>query len=76
VARKKINRNEIDYLHPHGKPEMGSETIDEKDRPIEEKMRESRTSQKAIEEADGHHVCSQKCQKHHSVKATGADKTR
>jgi hypothetical protein len=75
MASQKTNENEIDYMHPHGKPEMKPEAIDEAFEPIEQKIKDARASQKSIEEADGHHVCSKKCQKHHSVKAKGAHKT-
>jgi hypothetical protein len=75
MAAKKTKRYEIDYLHPDGKPTSEPAIADETDAPIEQKIKDARSIQKSIEEADGHHVCSNNCQKHHSVKVKGACKT-
>lgn len=75
MAAKKSKYYEIDYMHPHGKPKSEPVIADETHTPIEQKIKDARSVQKSIEEADGHHVCSKNCQKHHSVKAKGAHKT-
>lgn len=53
---------EIDYLHPSGKP-----TTIEKPKTQEELSRENQSVQKSIDDADGHHMCSDNCQRHHKV---------
>jgi hypothetical protein len=75
MAKQKSQKKEIDYLHPDGKPTKQTDN-----RPpvfnAEREAQENANRNKAIEEADGHHVCSSSCQSHHEVKAKGADKTK
>ncbi len=51
----------VDYLHPDGKP-ADSEKKTEDEYAIKRKSRQT-----SIDEADGHHMCSAECQKHHLV---------
>jgi hypothetical protein len=64
---------EIDYMHPDGKPTAADKVMENPS--IEEKVEDLKSTQKALEEADGHHVCTDKCQEHHAVAAKGADKS-
>ena len=57
-----IDKENIDYMHPHGKP-----TAQESKKTEEELVQEQKSVQKAIDEADGHHMCSDACQRHHRV---------
>jgi len=63
------DENDIDYLHPHGKPktkaepEPKSKKFDERE--LEQAAKNDRT---AMIDADGHHICSPECQKVHKVK--------
>jgi hypothetical protein len=52
----------VDYLHPDGKPANPSKLKTEEEYAIAEK-----SVQKSIDEADGHHMCTPDCQKHHDV---------
>lgn len=53
---------EIDYLHPSGKP-----TMIEKQKTQEDLSKEFQSVQKSIDDADGHHMCSDNCQSHHKI---------
>ncbi len=55
--------DDIDYLHPDGKPADGAKKL----KTVEEKAIAESTQSKSIAEADGHHMCSPSCQKHHNV---------
>ncbi len=55
--------DEIDYLHPDGKPADGAEKLNT----VEEKAVAETSKDKSIAEVDGHHMCSPGCQKHHNV---------
>lgn len=57
-----IDEDSIDYMHPHGKP-----VTNERKKSEEERVQEQRSVRKAIDEADGHHLCSDACQRHHKV---------
>jgi hypothetical protein len=54
------NSTEIDYLHPNGKP-----AVQEEPKSQEEIALESASRQKSIDEADGHHMCSDRCKLEH-----------
>jgi len=75
MADETIDENDIDYLHPDGKPEQNKDTGKEVKKSIEEQLEDVRTVQQSIDEADGHHVCSSKCQTHHKVQTENAQKT-
>ena len=64
---------EIDYMHPDGKPTAADKVTEKLS--VEEKVQDLKSTRTALEEADGHHLCSDKCQTHHAVAAKGADKT-
>ena len=53
------DRDKIDYLHPEGKPPT---TEEQKQINREEKAKP--VSKTALEEADGHHVCTSECLGH------------
>ncbi|MBS2001654.1 MAG: hypothetical protein U0103_02650 [Candidatus Obscuribacterales bacterium] len=53
---------DIDYLHPDGKPSTPVGKAHDEESALKEKSVE-----KSIAEADGHHMCSPDCQKHHQV---------
>jgi hypothetical protein len=57
----------IDYLHPHGKP-MEEVQADE-EQTIEKQVESRKQTRRAIEEADGHHICATDCQRHHRIEA-------
>ncbi len=58
----KLDETNVDYLHPDGKPATWKKVKTEEEYAIAEK-----SVQKSIDEADGHHMCSSECQKHHLV---------
>lgn len=53
---------DIDYLHPDGKPSTPAGKAKDEGQAAQDKSIE-----KSIAEADGHHMCSSECQKHHQV---------
>ena len=55
--------DDVDYLHPDGKPAAPAKNLNT----VEEKAMAEQSKDKSIAEADGHHVCSPSCQKHHEV---------
>ncbi|MBI2810300.1 MAG: hypothetical protein HYX67_05690 [Candidatus Melainabacteria bacterium] len=55
--------DDIDYLHPDGKPATPAKKLTT----VEEKATAEKSTEKSIAEADGHHICSDSCQKHHQV---------
>jgi hypothetical protein len=57
-----IDKDDIDYMHPNGKP-----ITQECQKTEEELVKEQKSVQKSIDEADGHHICSDSCQRHHKV---------
>jgi hypothetical protein len=57
-----VDEDNVDYLHPDGKP-----ATSEKVKTVEEYAIGEKSVQKSIDEADGHHMCSDECQKHHLV---------
>jgi hypothetical protein len=57
-----IDKDNIDYMHPDGKPVSQACKKTE-----EELVQEQKSVQRAINEADGHHICSAGCQQHHKV---------
>ncbi len=63
------NNKNIDYMHPDGKPmqdEEGEARNDQFDgRELEA---EAKRQKNALLDADGHHICSPECQKHHRMK--------
>jgi len=75
MTNQKSQTDEIDYLHPDGKPNVEGEGR-KAEFDAEEVAQEQVQRNKAIEEADGHHVCSETCQAHHKVTVKGADKTK
>ncbi len=75
MTNQKRQKKEIDYLHPDGKPKSEAEGV-KAVFSVEQWAEETAARNKAIEEVDGHHVCSKNCQAHHEVKAKGADKTK
>lgn len=58
---------DIDYMHPDGKPERSNEDPEDgfDGRELEA---ESKRKRSAEIDADGHHMCSSTCQKHHRTK--------
>ncbi|HEY9679881.1 MAG TPA: hypothetical protein V6C76_17895 [Drouetiella sp.] len=62
MSEAEKNEKDIDYLHPDGKPENAKKLKSAEEYAIAEKQ-----MQKSIDEADGHHMCSTECQKHHKV---------
>ena len=46
----------VDYMHPNGVP-----AISEEQKKINAEEQEKPVSKTAIEEADGHHVCTSEC---------------
>lgn len=56
-------QEDIDYLHPDGKPAAPAK----KTKSEEEYALAEKSVEKSIAEADGHHMCSPECQKHHQV---------
>jgi hypothetical protein len=57
----KTKPRQIDYLHPNGVPQITKEQ--EK---INEEEQKKPVSKQALEEADGHHMCSERCLGKHS----------
>ena len=55
--------DDIDYLHPDGKPAAPAKKI----KTEEEYAIAEKSTEKSIAEADGHHMCSKDCQQHHQV---------
>ena len=51
---------EIDYLHPNGKP-----VVTEIERRLSQEEQKKPVSRQALEEADGHHICSERCRNKH-----------
>jgi hypothetical protein len=51
----------IDYMHPHGVPQ-----ISEEQKKINEEEQKKPVSRQALEEADGHHMCTDQCLGKHS----------
>jgi hypothetical protein len=60
---QKVVTENIDYMHPHGKPK----TLVEDEQSFEAALREKQASKRQLDEADGHHMCHNACQKHHRV---------
>jgi hypothetical protein len=52
----KTQEKKIDYLHPDGVPQISKEQ--EK---INEEEQKKPVSKQALEEADGHHMCTDSC---------------
>jgi hypothetical protein len=68
---KKPN-TDIDYLHPQGKPRSES-----KRRSFENELEEEQKNKKlALEEADGHHICSDECRRRHNLTVEEKDEGR
>lgn len=63
MSTTKPQDENIDYLHPDGKPA----TPPKEEKSEEERALNEKSSDKQIAEADGHHICSADCQKHHAV---------
>ena len=65
---KDVEREDIDYLHPEGKPVKASvsternEKFDGRDLEAAAKREKS-----ALIDTDGHHICSQECRKKHRI---------
>jgi len=61
----------IDYLHPHGKPAPTEQP--KKDEKVEFDGRELEAESKRLRNAeidtDGHHVCSRECQNKHKTRS-------
>jgi hypothetical protein len=57
----KTKEKKIDYLHPNGVPKISKEQ--EK---INKEEQKKPVSRQALEEADGHHMCSDHCLGKHS----------
>ncbi|HEY9712944.1 MAG TPA: hypothetical protein V6C72_05720 [Chroococcales cyanobacterium] len=53
--------DDIDYLHPDGKPR-----VSEQQKQVDKSEREKPVSEKSIEEADGHHMCTAQCRNRHA----------
>jgi hypothetical protein len=58
------NEEDIDYMHPDGKPPAIKKPAEEKfdGRELEAA---SRREKRALIDADGHHICSSECQRKH-----------
>jgi hypothetical protein len=52
----KENKDKVDYMHPEGKPETTPAKKAE-----DRKEREKPVSRTAVEEVDGHHMCTEEC---------------
>jgi hypothetical protein len=52
----KPKEKQIDYLHPNGVPK-----ISEEQEKINKEEQKKPVSKQALEEADGHHMCSESC---------------
>ncbi|MBS1992306.1 MAG: hypothetical protein JSS86_14805 [Cyanobacteria bacterium SZAS LIN-2] len=58
MAKVSTNKkaDKIDYLHPNGMPR-----ISEEQKRINEEEQKKPVSKQALEEADGHHICTEAC---------------
>ncbi len=64
-----INEDEeIDYLHPDGKPVSESKSTDGTIFDERELEAASKREKNALVDADGHHMCSAECQHKHKTK--------
>jgi hypothetical protein len=59
--KRKKQELQIDYMHPNGVP-----PISEMQKKINQEEQKKPVSKQALEEADGHHMCSDECMKKHS----------
>jgi cytochrome c5 len=73
ISDKNDDSSGIDYLHPEGKPE--EQSPEDNQQSFEQQIDSERTAQRAQDETDGHHICSNTCQRHHEVKTMGANKS-
>jgi hypothetical protein len=53
---------QIDYMHPNGVP-----PISEAQKKINKEEQKKPVSKQALDEADGHHICSDECRGKHSL---------
>ena len=62
LQRANDQYDDIDYLHPGGKPRVSDQQTqmdkEERDKPI---------CQKSLDEADGHHMCNDRCKSKHKA---------
>jgi hypothetical protein len=59
----KPQEKKIDYLHPDGVPQ-----ISEEQKRINREEQKKPVSQQSLQEADGHHVCTEECLGHKDQK--------
>jgi hypothetical protein len=61
------DNDDIDYLHPHGKP--ASPKVDKQKHAFDgrELEEDAKSKKNALIDADGHHICSPECQKRHKL---------
>lgn len=52
----KEDKTKVDYMHPEGKPVTTA-----KQKTEDRKEREKPVSRTAVEEVDGHHMCTEEC---------------
>lgn len=65
----KQNEDDIDYLHPQGKPVTKAQPEPKSKKFDERELEQSAKSERAaMIDADGHHICSSECQKTHKSK--------
>jgi hypothetical protein len=57
----KEQQPEIDYMHPNGVP-----SISEAQKKINKEEQKKPVSKQALDEADGHHICTDQCLGKHS----------
>jgi len=53
---KETDNKKIDYLHPNGVPK-----ISEEQKKVNKEEQKKPVSRQALEEADGHHMCTDSC---------------
>lgn len=56
IVSSEKDKDKVDYLHPDGKPKMTPE-----EKAINDVELQKPVSKNAIQEADGHHVCTESC---------------
>ena len=60
---KQEQPEKIDYMHPNGKP-----AISDEQKKINKEEQNKPVTPQALEEADGHHVCTEECLGKHDKK--------
>lgn len=54
--------DDIDYLHPEGKP-----IVSDRQKHMDKEERDKPISKKSLDEADGHHMCNDRCKSKHTA---------